>query len=293
MLLLVLMLAAIAFCVVYQRESWCRYTCPLGGLGAGYAAGSMIQVHANPSVCATQCTTHECFKGAEALPGCSVFHHPMYARDRQFCKLCLACLRSCPHGSARLYLRPPLLGLWRVGGLSETLAPFAMVVFFLAAAMLASHKSALIASTPWYTAAVLAATGAGLGLHRLLRWWFGDDTGEVTSISFAMLLLGAGPLLAFHLQNIPSLDAVNISARAETFGLRGSGMVGVGLLAVLQSVVVLAAAFFAAVALWRIRLRLGARGEGRARWGWRFVNALAALYVAGNLALSFIGGHGP
>jgi len=289
-LLLALMAAAVAFCLVYQRESWCRYTCPLGGLGAGYAAASMIQVHANPSVCATQCTTHECFKGADSLPGCSVFHHPMYARDRQFCKMCLVCLRSCPHGSARLYLRPPLLGIWRVGSLSDSLAPFAMVVFFLAAVMLASHKFAWLASHVWYTGAVLAATGAGLAFHRLLRWLFGDDSGEVTSISFAMLLLGAGPLMAFHLQNIPSLEAVRISAPGEAFG--GQAAVAVGLLAVLQFSAILAAAILAAIALWRTRVRITDRGAPRAMWGWRIVDALAAVYVAGTLALSVIGGPG-
>ena len=287
LLMLTLMGAATVFCLIYQRESWCRYMCPLGGLGAGYAAGATLHVHANPNVCATQCTTHECFKGTGESPGCSVFHHPMYARDGQHCKMCLECLSVCPHGSARLYLRPPLQGIWRVGSLSEALAPFALVAFFAFVVMLASHKSTWVAdSIWWYTGMLLAAVCAGIGLHSLLRRLFGDETGVVTSIAFALFVLGAGPLMAFHLQNIPFVETVMVSMPAEVFGAV-SGSVQIGLLEVLQFLAIMIAAGFTAVAMWRIRVRIVDRGM--ALWGWRIVDALAAVYLVGALALLFIG----
>ncbi|MBL7219653.1 MAG: cyclic nucleotide-binding domain-containing protein [Phycisphaerae bacterium] len=285
-LLLALMGAATVSCLIYQRESWCRYMCPLGGLGAGYAAGSTIHVRANPNVCVTQCTTHECFKGVGDSPGCPVFHHPMYASDGQYCKMCMECLNVCPHGSARLYLRPPLQGIWRVGGLSEALAPFASVMFFAFVVMLASHRSAWVAEPVWYTGVLLAAVCAGLGLHRLLRRLFGDESGVVTSIAFALFVLGAGPLMAFHLQNIPFLDTVRISMPAEVFAAE-AGAVQIGLLEVLQFLAILISAAFAAVAMWRIRIRIVDRGA--ATWGWRLVDAVAAVYLVGVLALLFVG----
>ena len=287
LLMLTLMGAATVFCLIYQRESWCRYACPLGGLGAGYSAGATIHVRANPNVCVTQCTTHECFKGTDVSPGCSVFHHPMYAGDGQYCKMCLKCLSACPHGSARLYLRPPLQGIWRVGSLSETLAPFALVLFFAFVVMLASHKSTWVAdSIWWYTSVFLAAVCAGIGLHSLLRRLFGDETGVVTSIASALFVLGAGPLMAFHLQNIPFLATVRISMPAEVFGAV-SGAVEIGLLEVLQFLAIMIAAGFATVAMWRIRVRILDRGM--APWGWRLVDALAAVYLVGVLVLLFIG----
>jgi len=285
-LLVALMGAATALCLVYQRESWCRYMCPLGGLGAGYSAGATIHVRANPNVCTTQCTTHECFKGVGDSPGCSVFHHPMYARDGQYCKMCLECLTTCPHGSARLYLRPPLQGIWRVGSLSDSLAPFASVMFFAFVVMLASHRSAWVAEPIWYTGVLLAATCAGLGLHRLLQRLFGEETGVVTSIAFALLVLGAGPLMAFHLQNIPFLETVLIGIPSEALGAV-SGTMQIGLLKVLQFVVIMIAAVFAAVAMWRIRA--GIVESGAALWRWRIVDALAAVYLIGALALLFVG----
>jgi transcriptional regulator with AAA-type ATPase domain len=123
-LLLSLMAAAVVFSIIYKRESWCRYLCPLGNLGAVYSMPAVLNVRANPDVCATYCTTHECFKGSDRLPGCPVFHHPLYARDSHHCKQCCTCLWICPHDSARLYARLPLQSIWRQADLGGDLVPF-------------------------------------------------------------------------------------------------------------------------------------------------------------------------
>jgi len=285
-LLVSLIGGAAVLCIAYQREAWCRYVCPLGALGAGYSASSMMRVRANPSVCAAQCTTHECFKGSDDSPGCSVFHHPMYARGGQHCKMCLKCLSVCPHGSARLYLRPPLQGLWGGGSLSDSLSGFALAVFFMSLVMLASHKFAWVSATVWYTGLLIAAACAGLGLQRLLRKLFGDETEVVTSIAFALLVLGSGPLMAFHLQNVPLLDSVVVSARGG-----GPAAHRIGLLELMQAGVIAIAACLAAIAVWRIRVRILQRTK--ARRGWLFVDALAAIYVVGAFAMLLAGGDSP
>ena len=81
--------------------------------------------------------------------------HPMYARDGQFCKLCLTCLKACPHESARLFVRLPLAGLTRRGSQSQALVPLSLVVFFLSLVMLASRRLTWLAGPAEYTAAVL------------------------------------------------------------------------------------------------------------------------------------------
>jgi hypothetical protein len=133
---------------------------------------------------------------------------------------------------------------------------------------------------------LLAAVCAAIGLHKLLRRMFGDETGVVTSIAFALLVLGAGPFMAFHLQNIPFLETVRISMPGEVFSV-ASGAVQIGLLEVLQFLAIMISAVLAAVAMWRIRVRILDRGV--APWGWRIVDALAAVYLVGALALLFIG----
>lgn len=293
-LLLVLMGAAAALCIIYQRETWCRYLCPLGGLAAGYSTGAMVHVRANPSVCATQCRTHECFKGSGKTPGCSVFHHPMYARDGHFCKLCMTCLRSCPHGSVKLYIRPLLQGIWRLGNLSGTLVPFAMVVFFLAMVMLASHKLAPLARPLYYTAAVglavVVALASGGLLRRLLGGRGGTDPEAVAAVALALLVLAAGPLMAFHLENVLPLAKIGLHVPAGVVGDYPSGPGQVPLLVILQFGAILTAVVLAAIALWRIRVRLEDRGVKPVRGCWMILRAVCLIYLLAALGLVVLRG---
>ena len=293
-LLLSLMAAAIFFCVVYQREVWCRYLCPLGALGGSYSVAGTLQVHANPDVCATQCRTHECFKGSQDIPGCAVFHHPMYAQRAQFCKLCLTCLRSCPHGSARLYLRPPLAGLFRRGGQNDALVPLALVAFFLAPVMLASHKLQWMAGPVPYTAAVVLVIAAALAVQAILRHRSsrnGADAVPVAPLTLALLILGAGPLMAFHVENIPGLADVRIQVPPGTLGAVQSSMLSLPVLAILQWAVILAAAALATVALWSVRSRLTVHGATSRRSGGWPLRVICAGYLAVALALATLAGR--
>lgn len=288
-LLMVLMAAAAGFCIVFQRETWCRYACPLGGLAAGYSAAAMVHVRANPSVCATQCKTHECFKGGETEPGCAVFHHPMYARDGQYCKLCLTCLRACTHDSVKLYLRPLLQGIWRLGSLSAELVPFTLVLFFLVPVMLASHKLALLGEWLYYTGVVALAVAAGLAsvrpLRRLLVGKGHSDPEAVAAVALALLALAAGPFMAFHLENIPSLAEIELRVPASLIGDYPAGPHLVPLLAILQFGSILASVILAAIALWRIRVRLKGRDITPMRGCWMFLRIVCLVYLLAALAL--------
>ena len=53
-ILLCLMSMPVFLGLSFQRETWCRYLCPLGSLAASYSVSSTVQIHANPNVCASQ-----------------------------------------------------------------------------------------------------------------------------------------------------------------------------------------------------------------------------------------------
>ena len=288
-LFLALMAAAGACCVIFQRQAWCRYLCPLGSLGAGFSVAAMVRVRANPSVCATQCKTHECFKGADAQPGCPVFHHPLYARDGHVCKLCLQCLDICPHGSAKLYLRPPLQGIWRMENPSQSFLPFTQVIFFLSLVMLASHKLALLAGPAAYTAVVAVAIGLGAACQTVLRRMFSSpEAGQADlapPVGYALLMLAAGPLMAFHLENIPGLASLNIHAASGRATIGAAGGQGLPLLMVLQAILLVLAAIPTGIILWRVRMRFADRGVDVTRWRWRLLWGLCAIYLLSAFAL--------
>jgi hypothetical protein len=291
-LLLSLMSLAISFCLIFQREMWCRYLCPLGSLAAGYSVCSTVQVHANPGVCASQCTTHDCFKGSQTESGCPVYHHPLYARDAHLCKLCFTCLRSCPHQSAKIYLRPPLQNLWRIGELGRDLAPFALVVFFLSIVMLSSHKLAWNATAGGFTVlaglSVVLAFVLGAGLARLFA--NDHDPALTCRVAFGLLLLAWGPFMAFHLYDIPELDAILIQAADGSVLSSILNTTPISLLFILQLAVVALAAACTAICFWRIRVRQAGYDGKTGSWPWRFIVALCAVYLLVTIALILPGG---
>jgi hypothetical protein len=274
--------------VIYEREVWCRYLCPLGALSAGYAVPSPVVVHANQTVCASQCTTHECSKGSDCEAGCPVFLHPLYVRDAHFCKLCFACLRSCRHQSAKLYLRLPLLDIWRRAELSATLIPFATITFFVALVMLASQTDAWGTRTAaGFTLAMGAAVAAGIGLGALLPRLLchNEDRTPASRAAFALLVVAWGPLMAFHLQNIPGLDALGIHAAAESGLSRLVPALNLPLLGALQLAVIGLATLLALISFPRIWRHVDEAVGHRAVWRWSVVGVLAAAYLGVAAAL--------
>jgi DNA-binding NtrC family response regulator len=290
-LLLCLMGLPVFFCLVFQRETWCRYLCPLGSLAAGYSISSTVQVHANPNVCASQCTSHDCFKGSQTESGCPVFHHPLYARDSHLCKLCFKCLRSCPHQSAKIYLHPPLQNLWRLGELGKTLVPFALVVFFLAIVMLSSHKLHWVANTGGFT--VLAGLSMVLAfiLHVCLAKLFANDQDPALTnrVAFGLLLLAWGPFMAFHLNNVPELDAILIRAADNSILSSILNNTHISLLIILQFAAVILASVCTAICFWRIQVHYTSNNGKSSFWSWKFVTALCALYLLFTIALILYG----
>lgn len=279
--LLLLSLMAVAFlaAAVTQREVWCRFACPLGNLSACYSVPATVHVHANPMICQSQCKTHECFKGTDEEPGCPMYLHPLYVKDSHFCKLCMSCVRNCPNGSARLWLRPPLQDVWSLGELNPGLTPLALTVFLLTPLTLAAGADGPLSGVVPYTAASVGLAFLAWPIERLLARWLSPvaDPAPAARVAVALALLAWGPLMAFHLGNVPGL--ADLSVRAATATLEGLWPTsGLPVLAGLQVTMVLASALAAVIALASIRPGLRGSAAGPRAYGVLFL--VAVLYAA-------------
>ncbi len=292
-LLVVLFAAAIASAVFWRRESWCRYLCPLGNLGAIYSLPAALTVRSNPSVCATMCTTHECFKGSSTRPGCPVFHHPLYACEAHACKQCYECLRVCPHGSARLYLRLPLQSVWAQPDVGGSLVPFALFLFFFAPAMLASQGETWAATQFGFLATALGALLATVGARALLPGMLtaGSDPEPTlsTRVAFSLLVLAWGPAMSFQLGHIGALSSLQLQAQPGSVLASLLTADGLHVLTIAQVAVILAAGVWSAVCLFGVHGMLRRLEEPYSRAGWRSLVAICILYEIGALALAVAG----
>ena len=111
-LLLLLTTAVIASGALFQRRTFCRYLCFLGGLSGNYARTGMVALRANTEICSTCTAKAACYNGTGAVAACPLFSFPRTMDSSANCNLCANCIKSCPNDAITLTVRPPTKELW-------------------------------------------------------------------------------------------------------------------------------------------------------------------------------------
>jgi len=286
LLLLGLIASSVTLALLFRREVWCRHLCPLGRLATTLAPSSPLQIVAKSRVCASTCTTHACYRGTADIPGCTVFHHPLEGKQAYRCKLCLDCLQSCPHHSANLQLRPPMLALWRLDSSAADLSMFAVTVTLLALGFVASRTFQVLASPLRFTLLCILAIVAGVALHSAVMALAATERRMSIMIRLAMtlMILGWAALMTTQLANIAILNDAWVVL--PTSALLPTWMPSeFSLLTMLQIGTVLFGLFLALISLGHVNFR------GTSMWtrfGRRAAPLVFAAYAIGVVALLLI-----
>ena len=111
-LLLLLTFAVIVSGAFFQRRTFCRYLCFLGGLSANYGRTGMVALRAKPDVCATCTAKAACYNGTDTVAPCPLFTFARTMEDSANCNLCANCVKSCPNDAIALTVRKPTKELW-------------------------------------------------------------------------------------------------------------------------------------------------------------------------------------
>jgi PAS domain S-box-containing protein len=282
LLLIALISLAVLFALLFERETWCRYCCPLGNFAGLFSLAATLFVRSNPNVCSTKCTTHDCNKGSDQYAGCPVFHHPLFARNAHICKLCFNCLKSCPHGSARLYLRPPLVRIWQQLDIGETIGFFALVCFFLASCLLASQRIPFLMGKGVFSGAVLASVAlAAVCRYSLPTLLFKDDELKLlrtTRLILVLLLLAWGPFAAFQFAHFPGIDTLYILTGQQSMLDAILPEHGISLLGLVQLGVIWFGALMAGVTLLGMGWRAQHERAGIAGHNWYLFFGVCLFY---------------
>ena len=110
-LLLLIITGVVISGAFFERRTWCRYLCFLGGLSGNYARSGSLELKATPEICA-KCTSQACFKGGAKALGCPMFEFPRTMDTMANCNLCGHCIKNCPNDSLQLSARIPSRELW-------------------------------------------------------------------------------------------------------------------------------------------------------------------------------------
>ncbi|WHY91195.1 4Fe-4S binding protein [Neobacillus cucumis] len=112
-LLLLLVTMVVGTSVFYERRTFCKTLCFLGGLSGNYSRSGSLELRGTPEICKT-CKTQACFKGNDKAEGCPMFQFVRTMESSADCNLCGNCVKSCPNNSIRISPRVPTSELWGI-----------------------------------------------------------------------------------------------------------------------------------------------------------------------------------
>jgi ferredoxin len=111
-LLLLLTTGVIISGAFFQRRTFCRYLCFLGGLCSNYSRSSVVELRADQTICRKCKAKAACYNGTSTQPGCPLFNFPRTMDSSANCTLCANCIKACPNDAIQVRTRKPLSELW-------------------------------------------------------------------------------------------------------------------------------------------------------------------------------------
>jgi hypothetical protein len=100
-----MLFAAIGLSMVFERRSFCRYLCPVGGFIGIYSQTAPIELRIKDKQVCAQCVGKPCYNGSSAGYGCPWDVFPGGLTKNTYCGLCMECIRTCPHDNIAVNAR--------------------------------------------------------------------------------------------------------------------------------------------------------------------------------------------
>ena len=101
-----MLFAAIGLSTVFERRSFCRYLCPVGGFIGLCSQTAPIELRIKDKQVCVTCDGKPCYNGSQSGYGCPWDVFPGGLTKNTHCGLCMECIRTCPHDNIAINLRP-------------------------------------------------------------------------------------------------------------------------------------------------------------------------------------------
>jgi hypothetical protein len=92
--------------LLYERRTFCRYLCPVGGFLGLYANFAALEVRPKSRPVCVGHKEKECILGSAAGYGCPWLEQPTSLKRNTYCGLCFECFRSCSKDNMGVFVRP-------------------------------------------------------------------------------------------------------------------------------------------------------------------------------------------
>ena len=101
-----MLFAAIGLSIIFERRSFCRYLCPVGGFIGLYSQTAPLELRIKDKQVCANCEGKPCYNGSTAGYGCPWDVFPGGLTKNTYCGLCMECIRTCPHNNIAVNARP-------------------------------------------------------------------------------------------------------------------------------------------------------------------------------------------
>ncbi len=97
---------AIGMSLVFERRTFCRYICPVGGFIGLYAQTAPLELRVKDKQVCIACKDKPCYNSSQTGYGCPWDVFPGGLTKNTYCGLCMECLRTCPSDNIAINARP-------------------------------------------------------------------------------------------------------------------------------------------------------------------------------------------
>ena len=101
-----MLFAAIGLSIVFERRSFCRYLCPVGGFIGLYSQTAPLELRIKDKKICAACEGKPCYNGSAEGYGCPWDVFPGGLTKNAYCGLCMECIRTCPFDNIAVTARP-------------------------------------------------------------------------------------------------------------------------------------------------------------------------------------------
>jgi hypothetical protein len=127
-LFIVISLFALSTALLYERRTFCRYLCPIGGIIGIYSMFSAVELRSKDCEVCRKHTQKECYTGSAKGRGCPMFEIVPQMDSNNACNFCGACINTCSRNNITLRFRMFFKDAWTTSRQSLDEASLAVVL---------------------------------------------------------------------------------------------------------------------------------------------------------------------
>ncbi len=230
--------ASVGMAMLFERRTFCRYVCPVGGFIGLYALTAPVELRVRDPLICQDHRTKDCYLGNAAGYGCPWLEQPWTMERNASCGLCGECLRTCTKDNVAVNLRLPGSDLLVAHGwkLDEAYKAFIMLacaaiypVVFLGPwgwlkewANLDTVSGFTIYALGFLLLNLVAVPAVHLGTAALTRWV--SDLQEIplrrlfVALAYALVPLGLAAWMAFTVSLVFANLSYALPVLSDPFG---------------------------------------------------------------------------